>query len=384
MARLLVISFSDLARDQRVARQVDWLTDAGYDVTVAALNGRLDGGYRLARLSPAPAAAHAGYIRTQALRLGRRWEAAYWSVPAFRTWRSEIPQESWDGIVVNDLFGLPLAFAVGGGAPVVFDAHEYAPEEFATSRAWNAIVAPQLRGLARRFIPQVAAMTTVSTGIARLYEALTGVSAVVVTNAPRFEHLSPGPVGNPIRIVHWGLADPQRQLEATIDVASRLEERFRLDLILIGDERYLLTLRARAAGNPRIRFLEPIDPNELARFGNAYDIGIFLLPPRHANQLHVLPNKFFEFVQARLAVAIGPSPEMATLARKYGFGIVAQDWTPGALANALNSVDSGDLAAMKEAAAAAASDLSAEHNAQLMLDVVAAALTTRRPDATRA
>ena len=56
--------------------------------------------------------------------------------------------------------------------------------------------------------------------------------------------------------------------------------------------------------------------HELPRMANDYDVGLYLLPPTNFNQRYALPNKFFEFIQGRLAIAIGPSPEMAKLVER--------------------------------------------------------------------
>ena len=53
----------------------------------------------------------------------------------------------------------------------------------------------------------------------------------------------------------------------------------------------------------------------MLEFANQYDVGVFLLPASFPNQVHVLPNKLFDYIQARLAVAIGPSHEMAEVVR---------------------------------------------------------------------
>ena len=69
-----------------------------------------------------------------------------------------------------------------------------------------------------------------------------------------------------------------------------------------------------------------------------YDIGLFLLSPANFNYYHALPNKLFEFVQARLAVAIGPSPEMARIVNDHDLGIVAPDFEPTTMAAHLNAL----------------------------------------------
>ena len=49
----------------------------------------------------------------------------------------------------------------------------------------------------------------------------------------------------------------------------------------------------------------------VARTLNAHDVGVYVLPPVSFNHLWALPNKVFDFVQGRLALVVGPSPEMA-------------------------------------------------------------------------
>ena len=219
-------------------------------------------------------------------------------------------------------------------------------------------------------------MTSVSQGIADRYERDFGVRSVVVTNAPRFEELAPSPVGDPIRLVHFGWPDPQRRLEDTLTAMGHLDERYSLDLLLVdtGPTGYLETLRRQVADDPRICFLDPVPMRELPRFANTYDIGVFLLPPQHVNQEFTLPNKFFEYLQARIAPAIGPSPEMARIVREWECGIVADDYSPEAFAAAIGATDRQRLTELKGNADRAARELNAERNRPVVLDVVARAL----------
>ena len=62
-----------------------------------------------------------------------------------------------------------------------------------------------------------------------------------------------------------------------------------------------------------MRFHDPVAPAELPFAMNACDVGVFCMPPININARYALPNKFFDFVQARLAVGVGPAEEMARL-----------------------------------------------------------------------
>lgn len=85
--------------------------------------------------------------------------------------------------------------------------------------------------------------------------------------------------------------------------------------------------------------LEPVPMHRIVSFASTYDIGVFLLPPTNFNYRNALPNKLFEFIQARLAVAIGPSPQMAAVVREWNCGIVSDDFTPASLGENLQRLD---------------------------------------------
>jgi hypothetical protein len=119
---------------------------------------------------------------------------------------------------------------------------------------------------------------------------------------------------------------------------------------------YVRKLQQLATGR-RVRILPPSPFSQLIDATNAYDIGLFLAPPVSFNLRFTLPNKFFEYVQARLMVAIGPSPEMARYVREHDLGIVAADFDPRSIAAALAALTAEDIARYKENAHRAAAVL---------------------------
>jgi hypothetical protein len=383
VATVLVISLSDLGSDPRVDRQIGFLR-GDHRVIAAGLGppayenveylelGRAASDREQAPARP-PLVPRAARAATALLRLHR---VNYWGEPAHRQWRRMLGSVGADVVVVNDTAALPLAFAAAVDAPVVFDAHEYSPSEFETSRSWSLLVGPRVRWICRRYLPRVAGMMAVSQGIADRYEREFGPSSVVVTNAPRYEELAPTPVDDPVRLVHFGWPDPQRRLEDTLAAMELLDEHYSLDLLLRGPgpAGYLDQLRRRSDGDRRIRFLDPVPMRDISRFANPYDIGVFLLPPQHVNQEFTLPNKFFEYIQGRIVPAIGPSPEMARIVREWDCGIIADDYTPESFAAAIAGTSRARLAELKEHVDRAANELCAERNRPIVLDLVARAL----------
>jgi hypothetical protein len=261
-------------------------------------------------------------------------------------------------VVANELESLPLALSLG--PPVVFDAHEYSPLEFEDSLRWRVTWGPYVRYLSRTYIPRVAAMSTVSEGIARRYESDSGVECAVIRNVRDVVEIEPSPVGDPIRLLHHGGADASRRLETMIEVMRHLDGPFMLDFVLTGGGRYRQRLERMAADDERIRFLDPVPMAELIEFANGYDVGLYLLDPGAFNRLHALPNKLFEFIQARLAVAIGPSPEMARIVEEWDLGVVSENFSAESVARVLRDLDPARIAQYKQNASAAAVELSAE------------------------
>ena len=119
----------------------------------------------------------------------------------------------------------------------------------------------------------------------------------------------------------------------------------------------------RGESDSRIRITPPVKSSEVVAAIRNYDIGIFLLPPVNFNYENTLPNKLFDFIQARLGIAIGPTPEMAEIVRHYNIGVVADDFTAESLAKTLNQLTKADIENFKRNATKAAKELNAEANA---------------------
>jgi len=85
---------------------------------------------------------------------------------------------------------------------------------------------------------------------------------------------------------------------------------------------------------------------------------------------YALPNKFFEFIQARLALVISPNLAMAQIVQQYGCGVVSADYSPHRMAAAINALDVSAIDACKQASHNAAQELHAGHSAKQWRDWV--------------
>lgn len=368
----MCVSFSPLTRDARVLRQIGVLAEFG-DVTTVGYGPAPAGSSRHLEIAADRNSLprHASGVLKLAT---RRLRSAELAAPAAQQALELAADVTPDLVVANDARALPVAHRLARGAPVWADMHEWAAEEFSHDRVWRTFVAPLMAHNCATYLPRSAAVTTVCDALAGRYDATYGVHTSVVRNAGPWVDLEPSPVEDGmIRLVHSGGAQAGRYIDLLIRATLTLGPRFTLDLFLVpgGDGgRHLAYLRELAAGSDQVRFREPVAPAELPFAMNACDVGVFCMPPININARYALPNKFFDFVQARLAVAVGPAEEMARLTTELGLGPVSADFSEAAFTEALAGLDAATVSGYKAAAQASAKELSSERDEQVERDLL--------------
>ncbi len=367
MKKVLVLVFSNLRHDARVKRQVTWLKKK-YSVTVACFDSDDISGVKIVRIEQTKLSLARKALLGASLAL-KNYRIAYRLFHNYKYLENEL-DNSYDLIIANDIDTLPLAFQLNPAAKIVLDAHEYAPRHFENSRTWKVFFQPFYIYLCKKYIPRVSAMLTVGEGLGREYARNFSVKPTVISNATNYHETMPSDVeGDSIRLIHHGIANPSRKLELMVEMMRHLDNRFTLDMILMTSDyaaaktkAYIQRFKEQAEQDPRIRFLPSVASDQVVSTINRYDIGVFLIPPVNFNYANTLPNKLFEYIQARLGVAIGPTPEMAAIVNRYQNGVISDDFDPVNLAQKLNSLTKEDIIRFKDQSAVAARDLNAEKN----------------------
>ena len=357
-ASLLIMSFSPLVSDARVLRQIR-LFRGQYAVTTLGYGPAPEGVVEHLRLPDEAISWH----KDRRMLILRRFLTAYRTSPfvAAATRLLEGRQGRYDVVLADDIDTLPLGLDLAPRGGVHVDLHEYHPRQNEELRRWRLFVAPYYRWLVRTYGPRADSATTVGRGIAREYEREFGLTCGVVMNAPyRRDNLAPTEVSWPPRLVHAGNGVATR-LEVMLEAMALVTNGATLDLYLIDQgDGYVPSLRERFAGSDRVRVHDAVPAAEVVETLNGYDVGVYSLPPISFNFRWALPNKFFDFVQARLALVIGPSPEMAGLVEEHDLGVVARDFTPEGFAAAIDALTPAGVAAAKAASDRAARVLCAE------------------------
>ncbi|NWG21492.1 MAG: glycosyltransferase [Chloroflexi bacterium] len=369
---ICIISFSPIARDARVLRQVSYLARQ-YDLVVIGYGDpppawRNHAGIRWVAIDP-PArnelraaqflllAARAGFIPAL-------YELWYWLQMPYRRAQERVQALKADLVYANHWTALPLGWRLAArwNAPLVLDLHEYAPLEWEEQWRWRMLHAPMIRYFLQRYATRAGATLTVSPEIARRYEEEFGFAPVVVLNAPEYEPTPDHDVDpQSIRLIHHGSAIAARALELMIETIACCDARYRLHFMLVGDEAYIQRLRSIAGrvAPGRVSFLDPVAPHQVVARIAPFDIGFFLLKPSNYNYSVALPNKLFDFVGAGLAVCIGPSPGMAAFVHERQCGVVAPSFDPAVVAATLNQLNTEQIRAMRRSARVAAAEINA-------------------------
>lgn len=268
-----------------------------------------------------------------------------------------------DIVIVHPGAFLPYFFKKDRKYKIIFNAHEFHPKEFESNPRWKNTWGKIYDSIYKKYLPSVDLLINVCDGIAEECKSIYGKSSIVIPNAaPYYPDLFPSKVvGTPFKMIHHGVAIRERNLELMLDLAGKLSSDFLLDMLLVYQDRsYFDELVSLSKKYTNIRILPPVDFDHIVPYLNQYDIGLFLLPPFNFNYLHALPNKLFEFIQARLCIAVGPSPEMAAIVEKYNLGVVSKDFSVSSLEAELRKLDSNSIRKYKEASHLASAQLNAE------------------------
>lgn len=380
---ICIISFSAISRDARVLRQIKYLAPHYHLAVIGYGNPPLEWqnvpNIQWMSIVPLDNKLLAKLVGLAALALGklmpilyRYW---YWRKPEHADALQKAISSGCDAFHANDWEALFIAVEAArrqGGA-VVFDAHEYGPLEFESVWFWRLLHSSAIRYLLHQYISNVDISITVAPSLAQRYKQEFQLEPMVVLNTPDYIEVPARPV-NPdnIKLVHHGVANRDRHLEAMIEALALSDTRFELHFMLVeNDPQYVYSLQQLAwrLAPKRVTFHPPIAPQEIVPQISRYDIGFCLLPPTTYNLKVSLPNKFFDFIVAGLAVCVGPSPEMANFTRQYKIGCVAPGFEPADVAKTLNELTAGQIAEMRQAALNVAKQFNAGQEMKKVVDI---------------
>jgi glycosyltransferase involved in cell wall biosynthesis len=397
----LIISLTPVADEPRVRRQAQALHDAGWSVSVAGLRGRgqIPNFWRFIQLSHlGPAIWEEMGLKHRGVWWGiraRRWntlnryasrvsrsaaERAYWSVNNYAGIYEQlayVDPGDYDLILCHDWFTAPIAARLADrlGAPFSVDAHEYSTGQYMTDRKWRRRERPWIHAVQKQSLPQAAATTTICEGIADRLFTDYGLAErpTVVRSVAEHRELPFRPTGERVTVLFHGVLAPERGLEEAIASVPQWRPEFHLMLRGGGPEDYLMGLRAlaeRVGAAGRVTIEGPVPAVEMIERANAdADVGFCVPPELSPQKRFALPNKFFEYVTAGLALCVTDLPEMARLVHEHELGVLVPDATPDQIATVINGLDREEIERFKRRSLEAARVLDWKIEKEVMLGV---------------
>lgn len=284
-------------------------------------------------------------------------------------------------LIAVDLDTLPANYLVARirKVPLLFDSHEYFTEvpelvhRQRTRKIWERIE--------KRIVPRLTHAMAVSDSISQAYTEKYGTPFVTIRNLPRAAMPAHYPEFHDAytmkyKLIYQGALNMGRGIELMIEAMQWLEDTM---LIVVGDGDIRMTLQRKVHTlklTDRVVFPGRIPPEKLVRITAQCSLGLSLEEDLGLNYRYALPNKIFDYIQARIPVLCSDLPEMAAVVKKYGTGEVCINRDPQQLAGQLRGMlhDSDARKRWKIHLERAAAELNWEREEAKLLSVVRSAL----------
>lgn len=377
--RVLIICEGKITRLGRVRRTIELLQEMGAEISSLSDEPSNDYTFAMQLLLPKMAFSLPARIYRFLLKILRRLITVFGiqvaltrKINGFTT--NIIPHgQTWDLIIIEHIDFLPVACELKEKqkAKLFFDIRDFYPREFEKYFMFRLLEAGYRKSVFDHLLQKCDAVATVSYGLADALQQDYGIHAHLIRSMPTYEDKPVLPVDkNLIRIVHHGSANTDRLLGETIKLVEKLDKRFTLDLYLVGNSDDILKLKQMAGNNPAIRFHDPVTFDRLIGTLNKYDIGIFFWEPTTFNIKYCLPNKLFEFIQARLMIISTPLPDISWLVNQHKCGLILPSFDLHESVKVINSLTESEVIEAKNASDKAASILCFQEEKKLLKSVL--------------
>ncbi len=324
--RIIISVINDLITDQRVNKVARTLTEEGYDVLLVGrkLKSSLPVNHRI--------------YKTKRFRLIFNRSALFYAFYNIRLFFYFLFVKA-DIFLANDVDVLPANFFAARirKKPLVFDSHELFSEvpELTNRKKVKAV----WQKIEDYFIPKLENCYTVCQSIADFYQKKYNVKFEVVRNIPfaKQEISTPKtPVALPDGkiILYQGTVNIGRGLELIIEAMQDVEA----NLVVIGggDVKEKLEQQAKKVNSRNnIIFLGRVPFEQLGYYTKMADVGISIEENLGLNYYYALPNKLFDYINAKIPVLVSDFPEMRRIIEDYGIGKILKERTPKYLAAVL-------------------------------------------------
>ena len=253
--------------------------------------------------------------------------------------RKAVLAEKPDIIHANDLDALIAVYPVYKKlkCKLIYDSHEICAENIGSIRRYRFTL-PLVKLYEKHMIKNIDLMVCVSHSAAEYFAKIYNIKKpMVVTNCSlKSEQYISEEKNDGFEILNHGQFYAGRGYDIMIEAVSYLKEYPEIKMALrgFGSLEDKLKARAKEIGDETIRFYPPVLVNELIPKASMSKVGVAITEPICLNFKLSVSNKLFEYASAGLPVIMSDIPEHRYLNDKYQFGIIIQENSPKAFAQA--------------------------------------------------
>lgn len=334
--RAMLCAVSNIVYDQRVRRMGNLLEKQGFSITFYGRSYKLTG--------------HEAEFQDQRFVLIKHWfnrEVWFYAEYNTRLFFRLLFGKKIHVLVSNDLDTLLACYLASRirGLKLIFDSHELFTET--PELIDNSLARSVWKWLEKKLVPRIQFGLTVSEAIAQEYQKRYGVRFHVLRNVPPKLDREALPEASVILpsdkkflILQGTGINRQRGAEEALEALTMLPGHF--GLVIAGDGDVLDELKNRVSGSAlqeRVIFTGRLPYPKLMAITVQCFAGLSLDKPTCLNYLYSLPNKIFDYIQAQIPVIVSDLPGPASVVRAYGLGIVLNQVTPEAIAEAVRKLE---------------------------------------------
>lgn len=279
--------------------------------------------------------------------------------------------KKYDVVLSNDLDTLPASYFAAKlrSKTIVYDSHEYFTEvpELVNRKLQQNI----WTWFEKLILPKLKYAYTVCESIANKYKHIYGTNFKVIRNVPFKKDVQLTTNDNSKKvIIYQGALNLGRGIELMIESLKFLKNT-ELWIAGAGDiEQDLKKLASDLQLNEKVKFLGRIPIKELHEITCKADLGLSLEENLGLNYYFALPNKLFDYIQAKIPLIVADLPEMTLIVKQFKIGEVLKERTPESLANQIvGMINSKQDDSVKENLNIAANVLTWENEKSILIDL---------------
>lgn len=338
MQKVAILCFTDFTTEPRVLRTINALR-TNYELTIFSTDSKMNGvnainisqfnyDYKKSESKNKWLTKYHSFIdkviNGYTFQSTKYFHRQYWSDGRQQVF-SQL-NNKFDLVIGHGIYTVPILAELSKSTKTIFNAHEYYLKEFEENEIWVKYSQPYYTYILDTYLQKIHQLFSVSNTIGEAYLKKYNIPNTVITNATDYNAaLAPIKCNiAEVKFIHHGAAIRSRQLEIMAEAILKSNSNFSLTFMLVPtDETYLKELIEKYRNQSQIKFIKAVSVDEITSRINAFDVGLFFLPAVNYNWENALPNKLFEFIQARLCVVVSPNPDMKKMVEENKIGLVS-------------------------------------------------------------